>query len=69
MTNLTVNQAATGHGDPPAVRLDGHVLSYAELDAAAGAVAGDQRAGHPFPGTAARLTQALRWHQADTGAW
>lgn len=79
MTNLAVNLAATGHGDRPAVRLDDHVLSHAELDAAARAVAGDLRAGlmplpmlAPFPDSATPQkcrSLALRWRQADTGAW
>jgi AMP-binding enzyme len=45
MTNLAVNLAATAHGHRPAVRLGDHVLSHAELDAAARGVAGDLRAG------------------------
>ena len=69
MTNLAVNLAATGHSHRPAARLDDHVLSDAELDAAVRAMAGDLRAGHPFPGITARLTQTLRWHQADAAAW
>ena len=69
MTNLAVNLAATGHRDRPAARLHDHVLSDAEPDAAARAIADDLRAGHPFPGITARLTQALRWRQADAAAW
>ena len=64
MTNLAVNLATTGHSHQSAARLDDHVLSYAKLDSAARAIAGDLRAGHPFPGITARLT--LRCRQADT---
>jgi len=40
MANLAANVLATAreHGDQPAVRLDGHVLSYFGLQAAAAAV-------------------------------
>jgi long-chain acyl-CoA synthetase len=43
MTNLAANlvDAATEHADRPAVRLDDATLTYAELHAAASAVAGD----------------------------
>jgi long-chain acyl-CoA synthetase len=52
VTNLAANlaTAARTHGTRPAVRLDDHVLSYAALDAAARAVAGDLRARGIRPG-------------------
>jgi len=45
MTNLAATLVSTAqeHGDRPAVRLDDHVLTYAQLHAAAAAVAGDLR--------------------------
>jgi long-chain acyl-CoA synthetase len=55
MANLAVNLAATAHDGRPAVRLDDDVLSYAELDAAARAVAADLRAGGIEPGDRVRL--------------
>ncbi|WP_344417295.1 AMP-binding protein, partial [Pseudonocardia ailaonensis] len=52
MTNLAANLVATAqeHGDRPAVRLDEHVLTYAQLHAAAAAVAGDLRSRGVEPG-------------------
>jgi long-chain acyl-CoA synthetase len=52
MTNLAANLVATAgaHGDRAAVRLDDHVLRYAELHAAAAAVAGDLRERGVEPG-------------------
>ncbi|HWC79808.1 MAG TPA: long-chain fatty acid--CoA ligase [Pseudonocardiaceae bacterium] len=52
MTNLAVNLVATTHehGDRAAIRLDDHVLSYADLRDAAAAVAGDLHARGVKPG-------------------
>ncbi|MBQ0924303.1 long-chain-fatty-acid--CoA ligase [Saccharopolyspora endophytica] len=52
MTNLAANLVASAqrHGDRPAVRLDEHVLSYAQLHASAAAVAGDLRERGISPG-------------------
>jgi long-chain acyl-CoA synthetase len=52
MTNLAANLVATAreHGDRTAVKLDDHVLTYAQLHANAAAVAGDLRERGVGPG-------------------
>ena len=52
MTNLAANLVTTAreHGARPAVKLDGHVLTYAQLHEAAAAVAGDLKERGIAPG-------------------
>jgi acyl-CoA synthetase (AMP-forming)/AMP-acid ligase II len=55
MTQLAANLVVTAreHGAGPAVRLDGHVLTYAQLHEAAAAVAGDLEERGIAPGSQA----------------